>query len=83
VLRASYFQGVVRHAIAAIGALHGNLELQTCGGAVVARGYAFKQYNKAINILIAANESLSTETVLTACILFTWFDIRRATSRSP
>ena len=53
-LRASYFQGVIRHAIVDIGALHESLELQTGGRAVVARGYAFEQYNKAINILIAA-----------------------------
>ena len=53
-LRASYFQGVIRHAIVAIGALHESLELQTGGRAVIARGYAFEQYNKAINVLIAA-----------------------------
>ena len=40
-LQANYFQGAVRHAIASICALHESLELQTCGPAVFARGYAF------------------------------------------
>ena len=74
VLRASYSQEVVRHAIAAIGALHESLELETGVQALTARGFAFEQYSKAITILTKADHTLSMEDVLIACILFTWFE---------
>ena len=74
VLRASYSQEVVRHAIAAIGALHESLELETGVQALTARGFAFEQYSKAITTLTKADHTLSMEDVLVACILFTWFE---------
>jgi hypothetical protein len=36
-----------------------------------------------IKLSIFQLQSTPAETVLTACILFTWFEIHRATSRSP
>ena len=74
VLRASYSQEVVRHAIAAIGALNESLELQAGGQALASRGLAFEQYSKAIAALTTADQALSMEDVLIACILFTWFE---------
>jgi hypothetical protein len=74
VLRASYSQEAVRHAVAAIGALNESLELQTGQQALTAQGFAFEQYNKAITALTKGEPAPSTEDMLIACILFTWFE---------
>ena len=74
VLRVSYFQEGIRHAIAAMGALHESLELQTGRQALAARSFAFELHSKAIIALTRRTQAHSTEDVLIACILFTWFE---------
>lgn len=74
VLRASYSHEVVRHATAAIGSFHESLELPPGQEAKAARDYSFKQYNKAISVITKTGQSLPTEDVLIACVLFLWLE---------
>lgn len=74
VLRISYLQEGVRHGVAVIGALHESLELQTGRNALATRGFAFEQYSKALRALMRVDQAPSTQDMLIACILFTWFE---------